>query len=109
MNYSIVFENTSVYPAQVLAQGQGDCKDKGILIASMLEAGNIQANYGMKIQFVYVDAGNLTAPRTVNHLMLYITFANGTKEFLDTTHVLPHSEWHKPSLPSTYPAWHETH
>ena len=88
VNYSLIFANTSVYPAQVLAQGQGDCKDKGILIASILEAGNIQANYGMKIQFVYVDADNLTTPHTVNHLMLYITFANGTTEFLDTTHVL---------------------
>jgi transglutaminase-like putative cysteine protease len=88
VNYSLIFENTSVYPAQLLAQGYGDCKDKGVLMASILEAGNIQANYGMKIQFVYVDADNLTAPRTANHLMLFITFANGTTEFLDTTHVL---------------------
>ena len=88
VNYSLVFSNTSIYSAQLLAQGQGDCKDKGVLMASILEAGNIQANYGMKIQFVYVDADNLTAPRTANHLMLYITYANGTKAFLDTTHVL---------------------
>jgi hypothetical protein len=88
VNYSLLFSNTSIYPAQLLAQGQGDCKDKGVLMASILEAGNIQANYGMKIQLVYVDADNLTAPRTANHLMLYITYANGTKAFLDTTHVL---------------------
>lgn len=93
VNYSIIFENTSIYSAQLLEQGQGDCKDKGVLIASILEAGNIQANYGMKIQFVYVDADNLTTPRTINHLMLFITYANGTKAFLDTTHVLATSPY----------------
>lgn len=102
VNYSLIFENTSVYPAQLLAQGQGDCKDKGALIASILEAGNIQANYGMKIQFLYVDADNLTAPRTVNHLMLYITFANGTTEFLDTTHVLVTSPYFNGTVDGWY-------
>lgn len=93
VNYSSVFENTSIYPAQLLAQGQGDCKDKGVLMASILEAGNLQAHYGMSIQFVYVDAANLTAPRTANHLMLFIIYSNGTKVFLDTTHVLATSPY----------------
>lgn len=76
--YSLVFQNTSVYPAVILAKGEGDCKDFGVLMASILEAGNAQANYGMKVQFVYVDAYNLSDPNTIDHLMLYVTFANGT-------------------------------
>lgn len=102
VNYSEIFLNTSIYPAQLLVQGQGDCKDKGVLIASILEAGNIQANYGMKIQFVYVDADNLTAPRTANHLMLYVTYANGTKVFLDTTHVLATSPYFNGTVDGWY-------
>jgi hypothetical protein len=102
VNYNELFLNTSVYPAQLLGQGEGDCKDKGVLMASILEAGNIQANYGMKIQFVYVDADNLTAPQTVNHLMLYITYANGTKEFLDTTHVLATSPYFNGTVDGWY-------
>jgi hypothetical protein len=102
VNYSEIFLNTSVYSAQLLVQGQGDCKDKGVLMASILEAGNIQANYGMKIQFVYVDADNLTAPRTANHLMLYVTYANGTKAFLDTTHVLATSPYFNGTVDGWY-------
>lgn len=102
VNYSLVFSNTSIYPAQLLAQGEGDCKDKGVLMASILEAGNIQADYGMKIQFVYVDAYNLTAPRTANHLMLYITYANNTTAFLDTTHVLSTSPYFNGTVDGWY-------
>ncbi|MDE1825344.1 MAG: hypothetical protein KGH61_01710 [Candidatus Micrarchaeota archaeon] len=102
VNYSLIFANTSVYPAQLLAQGQGDCKDKGVLMASILEAGNLQANYGMKIEFVYVDAGNLTAPHTADHLLLDITYANGTKAFLDTTHVLATSPYFNGTVDGWY-------
>jgi hypothetical protein len=86
--FSLVFQNTSAYPAVILAKGTGDCKDFAVLMASIIEAGNIQANYGMKVQFVYVDAYNLSDPKTINHLLLYVTFANGTGEFIDTTNIL---------------------
>ncbi len=87
--YSIVFENQSIYPAEILGSGQGDCKDIGVLMASILETGNIEANYGMQIEFVYVNASNLDSQNQIpNHLILYIKFANGTSEFVDTTDVL---------------------
>jgi hypothetical protein len=85
--YSTVFENTSVYPAVILGSGEGDCKDFGVLMASLIEAGNMQANYGMQVQFVYVDAYNLSIPTTANHLILHINFENGTSRFIDTTEV----------------------
>jgi hypothetical protein len=85
--YSTVFENTSVYPAVILGSGEGDCKDFGVLMASIIEAGNIQANYGMQVQFVYVDAYNLSTPKTADHLILHINFDNGTSQFIDTTQV----------------------
>jgi hypothetical protein len=102
VNYSLVFANTSIYPAQLIAQGQGDCKDKGVMMASILEAGNIKANYGMKIQFVYVDAYNLSTPRTIDHLMLSVTYANGTREILDTTHVLATSPYYNGTINGWY-------
>jgi hypothetical protein len=91
--YSLVFQNTSVYPAEVLGSGEGDCKDFGVLIASILEAGNQEAGYGMQIQFVYVNSTNLTAGLKPDHLILYITFANGTTRWVDTTNVLPQSSY----------------
>lgn len=102
VNYSTIFKNTSVYPAQLLAEGQGDCKDKGVLMASILEAGSIQAKYNMKIQFVYVDEYNLTSPRTITHLMLFITFANGTSKFIDTTHVLANAPYFNGTVDGWY-------
>lgn len=89
--YSTVFLNSSVYAPEVLGAGEGDCKDLGVLMASILEAGNKEAGYGMNISFEYVDAYNLTDPHTSNHLILFITFANGTSEYLDTTNVLPNT------------------
>jgi YVTN family beta-propeller protein len=88
VNYSSAFDNTTIYPAQILAEGHGDSKDKGILLASILEAGNIEANYGMHLQLFYVSAGNLTDPRTIDHMLLAITYANLTAEVLDTTPLL---------------------
>ncbi len=88
ISYSLVFNDTAVYPAEVLGSRKGDCKDLGVLMASILEAGNQEANYGMNISFEYVDAENLTDPHTVNHLILYVTFANGTSEYIDTTNIL---------------------
>ena len=83
--YSLVFGNVSEYPIVILASGQGDCKDFAVLMASMLEAGNMQANYGMKIQFLYLDYPNVTDPKTVNHLILKVTYKNGTSQFIETT------------------------
>jgi hypothetical protein len=83
--YSLVFSNSSEYPAETLAYGQGDCKDFAVLMASMLEAGNIQAGYGMRVQFLYLDYPNLTNPHVINHLILNIIYKNGTSQFLEST------------------------
>ena len=91
--YSLVFENTSVYPAEVLGLGKGDCKDFGVLMGSILEAGNQQAGYGMQVQFVYVNSSHLNELLRPDHLILYVTFANGTKWWVDTTNVLPHTDY----------------
>ena len=91
--YSLVFENTSVYPAEVLGLGTGDCKDFGILMASIIEAGNQQAGYGMQEQFVYVNSSHLNESLRPDHLILYIIFANGTRRWVDTTNVLPQADY----------------
>ncbi len=87
-SYSYLFYNTSAYPVQILGTGTGDCKDFGVLMASILEAGNMYAGYNMTVQLEYVDVYNLSDPNTTDHLILYITFANGTSRYLDTTGAL---------------------
>lgn len=83
--YSLAFGNSSEYPIVILASGEGDCKDSAVLMASMLEEGNIQAGYGMHIQFLYMDYPNVTAPNTINHLILNIIYKNGTSQLLEST------------------------
>lgn len=83
--YSNVFSNTSVYPTVVLATREGDCKDLAVLMASILEAGNTQAGYGMKIQLLYMDYPNFTSPQVINHIVIDITYSNGTSQIVETT------------------------
>lgn len=86
--YSLVFGNTSAYPLVILADREGDCKDFSVLMASMLEAGNMQANYGMRIQFLYLDYPNATDPKVVNHLILNVIYKNGTSQILESTGII---------------------
>ncbi len=102
--YSTVFLNESTYPAEILGSRSGDCKDFGVLMASILEAGNIQAGYGMRLQFVYVNAEHLSSQNQIpNHLILYIEYANGTTAFVDTTNILEYQNF----VRGTIYGWYE--
>ncbi len=83
--YSLVFGNASEYPSVILENRTGDCKDFAVLMASMLEAGNIQADYGMKIQLLYMDYPNATSPNVVNHLVINVVYKNGTSQIMEST------------------------
>lgn len=83
--YNVVFGNTSQYPFVILADREGDCKDLAVLMASMLEAGNMQANYGMHIQLVYLDYPNVTDPKVVNHMIIKVIYRNGTSQLVEST------------------------
>ncbi|MHB8633356.1 MAG: hypothetical protein ACYDBQ_05220 [Thermoplasmatota archaeon] len=78
------------YPAETMTLRTGICGDTTILLASLLEAGNEQAGYGMKISVIYVDFDTTTnsivaPPTTVNHVLVHVTFRDGTNEFVETT------------------------
>jgi hypothetical protein len=73
------------WPLETLTEGRGSCRDTAVLMASLLWAGNQHASYGMKLKLVTLDSNNPTSPRTLNHELLLIEFADGTKKFLETT------------------------
>jgi hypothetical protein len=85
ITYSLAFGNSSEYPPIIMADGKGDCKDLAILMASMLEAGNMQANYGMRIQLLYLDYPNVTDPSIINHIVINVIYRNGTSQLVETT------------------------
>lgn len=93
--YSSDITDTPQWSAETMTEGTGDCEDFAILMGSLLLAGNDDANYGMKVQMVYMDAYNPADPQTVNHVLLYITYPDGTGQLVDSTstHVL--SPWER--------------
>ena len=84
MIYKVTNE-TAQWPVETMTEGQGSCRDSVVLMASMLESGNRQANYGMKIQTVYLDLDHPNNPRELNHVVLYVKYRNGDAEFIETT------------------------
>lgn len=81
-------DRTIEYPVQTLTTTVGVCRDFSVLAASMLEAGNEQANYGMKIYFVFtkLDLNTLQTAKVVpNHILIQVVFADGTSTYMETT------------------------
>jgi hypothetical protein len=85
--YRADITDTPQWPAETMTEGTGDCEDFAILMASLLLAGNQQAHYGMKVQMVYMDMDHPTSPQDVDHVLLYVTYRDGSAEFVDSTWV----------------------
>jgi transglutaminase-like putative cysteine protease len=80
------------FPAETLTEGRGVCADTTILMASMLIAGDNQANYGFKVYIWYVDmnpdgtlVSNSNAITQPNHAIIEVKFSDGTTWSLEAT------------------------
>jgi transglutaminase-like putative cysteine protease len=80
------------FPAETLTEGRGRCADTTILMASMLIAGDRQANYGFNVYIWYVQAnpdGTLVSDSKsitqANHAIVEVKFSDGTEWALETT------------------------
>jgi len=91
--YSYDIVDTPQWSGETMTSGTGDCEDFAILMASLLLSGNEYAHYGMTVQMLYMDAYNPTNPQTVNHVMLYVTYEDDTKQFVDSTSTTVLSPW----------------
>jgi len=91
--YSQDITDTPQWSGETMTLGTGDCEDFAILMGSLLMAGNEHADYGMTVKTVYMDTNNPTDPQTVNHVLLHITYEDGTGEFIDSTSTHVQSPW----------------
>jgi len=80
------------FPAETLTEGRGVCADTTILMASMLMAGDNQANYGFRVSIWYVEldqngtlVSNRNALTQANHAIVEVQFSDGTAWTLETT------------------------
>lgn len=85
--YSNELNDTPRYPLETLLAGGGDCEDHAILFASMILAA---APDNWKVDLVYMDSDNPSAPQTVNHMIVsidtgdrYYTIEATGKEFME--------------------------
>lgn len=83
--YRTDITDTPLWPAETMTTGAGDCEDFAILMVSLLVAGNEQANYGMQIEMIYMDANNPTEPQGVNYIMSFVRYADNSTAFVDST------------------------
>lgn len=90
-NFSLVDDKGYYeYPAETMTDGTGICGDTTILLASLLIAGNDKAHYGMKVSIWIVDLDSTTGtirtnPESINHALIEVVYADGTKEWIETT------------------------
>ena len=68
--YSKDITNNNLWPYEVLTRGEGDCKDKAILIADLLRSSSHTTNWD--IHLVIMDIDNPTNPQTVNHMIVSV-------------------------------------
>ncbi len=68
--YSKDITNTNLLPYEVLTRGEGDCKDKAILIADLLRSLSHTSNWD--IHLIIMDINNPTQPQTVNHMIVSV-------------------------------------
>jgi len=91
--YSEDVTDTPQWSGETMTLGTGDCEDFAILMGSLLMAGNEHAHYSMTAKMVYMDADNPTAPQTVNHVIIHISYEDGTGEFVGSTSTDVLSPW----------------
>jgi hypothetical protein len=68
--YNKDITNTNLLPVEVLTRGEGDCKDKAILIADLLRSSSHTTNW--KINLEIMDSDNPDNPQTVNHMIVLV-------------------------------------
>jgi hypothetical protein len=78
------------YAAETMTQRTGFCGYTTILLLSLLQAGNAYAHYGMSFEAVYAEmnaggTGLVSPPTLANHALVGVTFADGSRAFLEST------------------------
>jgi hypothetical protein len=78
------------FPTETMTEGTGVCGDTTILLASLIQAGNVQSNYGItvKVWIAYMDPNTgvlANHPTTINHALLEVDYKDGTHEVIETT------------------------
>lgn len=72
--YNKDITNNNLLPLETLTRGEGDCKDKSILIADLLRSSSHTVNWD--IHLVIMDANNPANPQTVNHMIVHVGTGN---------------------------------
>ena len=80
-------DSVTNWPIETLTNTVGTCRDFTVLMASLLEAGNQEEGYGFKISIIYVDIENLNEPVVPNHVLLMVTYSDGSWECIESTSV----------------------
>ncbi|MDE1818589.1 MAG: hypothetical protein KGI19_08310 [Thaumarchaeota archaeon] len=60
----------------MFTRGHGDCKDKSILIATMLRSSSHTANWNISLE--EMDYYNPTDPKTMNHIIVMVNTGQKT-------------------------------
>ncbi len=78
-------ENVTNWPIETLTNTIGTCRDFTVLMASLLEAGNQNAGYGMTISIVYVDTDDISDPVNPNHVLIMVQYSDGVTQCIEST------------------------
>lgn len=68
--YNKDITNNNLWPTEVFTRGEGDCKDKSILIADLLRSSSHTRNWDIKLEIMDMD--NPNNPQTVNHMIVLV-------------------------------------
>ena len=85
ISYGSGLGDTYQWSAETLTEGRGKCGDTSILVASLLKAGENEANYGLDIYIWYCDLDNMNDPQDVNHAIVGVEYSDGSSELIETT------------------------
>lgn len=78
-------EHNYRWAMETLTEGQGNCGDTTILMASLLKAGEEQKNYGIDVYIWYCDAYNMSNPQVINHVIIGVEYPDGDYDLIETT------------------------
>lgn len=85
ISYSSGLNGEYRWAVETITEGTGNCGDMSILIANLLKAGENEADYGLKIYFWYCDAGNMTEPQEVNHVIVEVEYSDDDSILIEPT------------------------
>lgn len=68
--YNVDITNSNLWPIEVFTRGEGDCKDKSILIADMLRSSSHTKNWQITLKILDMDHPD--NPVNVNHMMVFV-------------------------------------